>query len=133
MIDHHHQNHHRRFIAIIMTTGYYHHPNEPAAGLLGDKLSYLPGVQQEPLYERRLDTGEIFSKFFLFCHSFLLRHQSKRFAGQEPLYERRADLLNKMPFGSRLGAGGEIRQVMGTPPVGRHRLVLNDNIATISN
>ena len=53
--------------------------------------------------------------------------------GQEPLYERRADLLNKMPFGSRLGAGGEIRQVMGTPPVGRHRLVLNDNIATIRN
>ena len=40
--------------------------------------------------------------------------------GQEPLYERRADLLNKMPFGSRLG-GGEIRQVMGTPPVNRHR------------
>ena len=60
---------------------------------------------------------------------FSLRCQLERFAGQEPLYERRADLLNKMPFGSRLG-GGEIRQVMGTPPVGRHRLV---DIATMIN
>jgi len=68
-----------------------------AAGILGDKLSYLPGaLEQEPLYDRRPENG------------------------QEPLYERRADLLNKMPFGSRLG-GGEIRQVMGTPPVNRHR------------
>jgi hypothetical protein len=56
-------------------------PPSPAAGILGDKLSYLPG------------------------------------AGPEPLYERRGDLR---PFGSRLG-GGEIRQVLGTPPAGRHR------------
>lgn len=42
---------------------------------------------------------------------------------QEPLYERRSDLLAKAPFGTRLG-GGEIRQVLGTPPVGRHRWVL---------
>ena len=47
-------------------------------------------------------------------------HRGLSSTGQEPLYERRADLLNKMPFGSRLG-GGEIRQVMGTPPVNRHR------------
>ena len=37
-----------------------HNYNLTAAGLLGDKLSYLPGVPQEPLYDRRPDNGETF-------------------------------------------------------------------------
>jgi len=37
---------------------------------------------------------------------------------QEPIYERRADLYGRLPFGTRLQ--GEIRQVLGTPPAGRH-------------
>ena len=37
-----------------------HNYDLTAAGLLGDKLSYLPGVQQEPLYDRRPDNGETF-------------------------------------------------------------------------
>ena len=37
-----------------------HNYDLTAAGLLGDKLSYLPGVPQEPLYDRRPDNGETF-------------------------------------------------------------------------
>ena len=37
-----------------------HHHDITAAGLLGDKLSYLPGVHQEPLYEQGPDNGAHF-------------------------------------------------------------------------
>ena len=58
-----------------------HNYNLTAAGLLGDKLSYLPGVPQEPLYDRRPDNGETFfvdnDEIFpdngeIFLHIFLL-------------------------------------------------------------
>ena len=50
---------------MIIKATHSDHDYVTAAGLLGDKLSYLPGNQQEPLYDRRPpDNGEnIFAHF----------------------------------------------------------------------